>query len=444
MNPFNNNYPNLNASDRIRDKKSAHIYATAKKQFQTKRPCKKKNIRYYKNGKVRSTINYAYQNDLARGNILCNNCSQIETTCGTLSKLNINTVQMENNNFSEFNGGSTIIPDISWNSAGLFFNYIGVQQSTGFPAITSDISGSWDPSSNSFKGDPSAVCPSGNLSCSYGYVNNLIDIPRNLNGSGIIIDPSNKLFTDNNCGIFNYLNNSYVKANVIMRGTIDLSMNLNVSSNPIPFISGDSCNDASYNQFIGKFVQLIVDTGFETIPRNFQQTTGVFYGIVKQICCLNPLVGPAGSIPWMDIHIELSNISNIDMLNKLINFKPEFRGMNWADPISIPVPPFSVAGTTFGPYNWSPSNLPWALFFYDSTSVTSTASNTVRSVTVNGYFSDVNFYLGDCINNLTQNNSFKNTYMSCLEDHTKNINFTRHNPVNITSQSASTGSFTPP
>ena len=54
MNPFNNNYPNLNASDRIRDKKSAHIYATAKKQFQTKRICKKKNIRYYKNGKVRS------------------------------------------------------------------------------------------------------------------------------------------------------------------------------------------------------------------------------------------------------------------------------------------------------------------------------------------------------------------------------------------------------
>ena len=47
MNPFNNNYPNLNASDRIRDKKSAHIYATAKKQFQTKRTCKKKNIRYH-------------------------------------------------------------------------------------------------------------------------------------------------------------------------------------------------------------------------------------------------------------------------------------------------------------------------------------------------------------------------------------------------------------
>ena len=423
MNPFNNNYPNLNASDRIRDKKSAHIYATAKKQFQTKRTCKKKNIRYYKNGKVRSNINYAYQNDLARGNILCNNCSQLSKSCGTLSKTNISTVQMENNNFSEFNGGSTIIPDISYNSGG-FFNYIGVKQSTGFPAINSDISGSWDPSSNSFKGDPSAVCPSGNLTCSYGYVNNLIDIPRNLDGKGIIIDPSNELFPDSKCGAFNYLNNSYVKANVIMRGTIDLSMNLTATSTPIPFVSGDSCNDASYNQFIGKFVQLVVDEGFLNAT-DFKPTKGVFYGIVKQICCLNPLVGPSGSIPWMDIHIELNNISDIEMLNTLIKFKPQFRGINWATtPVPTSLPGIFFPGDEAGPYNWRPTNLPWALFFYDSTSVTANSLNTVGSVTVNGYFSDINFYLGNCINNLTQNNSFQNTYMSCLEDGTKKINFT--------------------
>ena len=36
MNPFNNNVPKLNSSDRIRDKKSKYIYAAAKQKFQTK------------------------------------------------------------------------------------------------------------------------------------------------------------------------------------------------------------------------------------------------------------------------------------------------------------------------------------------------------------------------------------------------------------------------
>jgi len=424
MNTYKTKQVALSSSDRIKDKKDKYIYADAKKKFQTKRRCSNKNVRFYRNGKVRSNASYKYQNDLARGNILCNNCDRPTNTCGDVFKTNTQKIAMHTNTFSEFNGAGVLTPDISFNLASLDFNYIGVRQEQAFPVINSDISGSWDPSSNSFKGDPSAVCPSGNLTCSYGYVNNLIKIPRNLDGKGIVIDPSNELFPDSNCGTFNYLNNSYLKANVIMRGTIDLCMNIvPLSPNPIPFVSGDSCNDPSYNQFIGKFAQLVVDTGFNPplVTNPFKPTTGVFYGIVKQICCLNPLVGPSGSIPWMDIHIELNNISDIEMLNALIKFKPQFRGINWAN---------TTVGADLGPYDWGPTKLPWALFFYDSTSITSNPLNTVRSVTVNGYFSDINFYLGNCINNLTQNNSFRDTYMSCLEDGTKNINFTKHNPVN--------------
>jgi len=432
MNPFKNEIANLSANEVIENKKGKYIYADAKKKFQTKRRCNNKNVRFYRNGKVRSNISYKYQNDLTRGNILCNNCDRPNNTCGDVFKTNTQRIAMHTNTFSEFNGAGVVAPDISYNDVSGVFNYIGVSQQQAFPVINSDISGSWDPSSNSFKGDPSAVCPSGNLTCSYGYVNNLIDIPRNLDGKGIIIDPSNELFPDSNCGTFNYLNNSYLKANIIMRGTIDLSMNLNANFtppiNPIPFTSGDSCNDPSYNQFIGKFVQLVVDTGFNTFPPTYKPTTGVFYGVVKQICCLNPLVGPSGSIPWMDIHIELNNISDLDTLNKLIKFKPKFKGSNWAAPIPTFLGP--VPGTTFGPYNWAPLKTPWALFFYDSTSITANPLNTVRSVTVQGYFSDINFYLGNCLDNLTQINSFRDTYMSCFEDHTKNINFTKHNPVN--------------
>ncbi len=436
MNPFKNQIVNLSASDAIKNKKDRHIYSAAKKQFEVKNFCKKqRNLRYYRNGKVRSVVNYEYGNDLARGNILCNNCDRPENTCGDVFKQNAQRIDMHTNEFSEFNGAGVVAPDISWNFANLNFNYIGVTQEQAFTVINSDISGSWGGSSPDIsKADLSGAKLPGSdpsLNMPFGYVNNLIDIPRNLDGKGILIDPSNELFPDSKCGTFNYLDNSYLKANIIMRGTIDLSMNISPPPlPPIPFVSGDSCNDPSYNQFIGKFVQLVVDEGFVT-GTDFKPTRGVFYGIVKQICCLNPLVGPSGSIPWMDIHIELNNISELDILNTLIKFKPQFRGINWATtPVPTPLPGFFFPGDEAGPYNWRPTNLPWALFFYDSTSITSTASNTVRSVTVNGYFSDVNFYLGNCINNLTQNNSFQNTYMSCLEDGTKNIDFTKHNTVN--------------
>jgi len=428
MNPFKNEIANLSANEIIENKKGKYIYADAKKKFQTKRRCNNKNVRFYRNGKVRSNISYKYQNDLTRGNILCNNCDRPNNTCGDIFKTNTQRIAMHTNTFSEFNGAGVLAPDISFNSVGSSFNYISVSQAQAFPVINSDVSGSWRGSVTDIsKADLSGAKLPGSdpsLNMPFGYVNNLIDIPRNLDGKGIIIDPSNELFPDSNCGTFNYLNNSYLKANVIMRGTIDLCMNLVPSlADPIPFVSADSCNDPSYNQFIGKFVQLIVDKGLNPpIPTNpFKPTTGVFYGIVKEICCLNPFVGPSGSIPWMDIHIELNNISDIEMLNTLIKFKPQFRGTNWAN---------TTIGADLGPYDWGPTKLPWALLFYDSTSITSNPKNTVRSVTVNGYFSDINFYLGDCVDNLTQINSFRDTYMSCFEDRTKNIDFTKHNPVN--------------
>ena len=56
MNPFDNNRPVLNSSDRIRNKKSKYIYAAAKQKFQTKRRCNGKNIKYYKKGAVRSVL----------------------------------------------------------------------------------------------------------------------------------------------------------------------------------------------------------------------------------------------------------------------------------------------------------------------------------------------------------------------------------------------------
>ena len=193
MNPFNNNAPNLNSSDRIRDKKSKYIYAAAKQKFQTHRPCNSKNVKYYKNGTVRSTANYKIHNDLARGNVLCEDCDNKGMLCGDVYPSNLATVSMGNNSLSEYSGGGYI--DDNQN------------QTISFPVVQADISGVWGGSATDISksdlssgtqlpgSDPSANMP-------FGYINNLIKIPRNLDGNGIVIDPSNILFPSSDCGIF--------------------------------------------------------------------------------------------------------------------------------------------------------------------------------------------------------------------------------------------------
>ena len=57
----------------------------------------------------------------------------------------------------------------------------GPFQTVGFPVIQSDVSGTWDSSANDFKGDISLCGPSGTLICPFGYIDNIIKIPKNLN-----------------------------------------------------------------------------------------------------------------------------------------------------------------------------------------------------------------------------------------------------------------------
>lgn len=211
-------------------------------------------MRYYKNGTVRSSSSYEYQNNLARGSILCNYCDQPMNTCGDIFIKSAQNISISNNQFSEFNGGGTITPDISFDASGV--QSIGINQSEGSAIIESDISGTWDPSASDFKADISICGPLNNVTCPYGYTENLLRIPRNLDGSGITIDPANILFADNNCGRDRHLKSTYLKAHIIMRGSIDLSLNITSTKPFIPFASKDTCNDPSYNVFINNYVQL--------------------------------------------------------------------------------------------------------------------------------------------------------------------------------------------
>ena len=322
MNPFRSSNPNLSSSDRTRDKKSTYIYAAAKKRFQTKRPCNTKNIKYYKKGTVRSIANYKLQQDLARGNVLCEDCNGQGNLCGKTqtSSSTFTRVHMHNNNYSVYQGGGTLIPDISWNFTTSTFNYIKFSQSIGNVVIKSDVSGVWNAGAN-YKDNISMCGPSNNILCPYGYIPNLIKIPRNLDGSGIIIDPSNILFPDDTCGVHSYFRSqSNLRTSIILRGTIDMSLNITIPTG-IPFEHKEKCNDPSYNNLIGNFTQIIIDFGFPGL----EGLQGILYGRISNICCLDKF----DNIPWMDIYIEIDSISNYDVLSSLINTNPLYRGVDW-------------------------------------------------------------------------------------------------------------------
>ena len=120
---------------------------------------------------------YKLQQSLARGNVLCEDCNDRGTLCGSTTRSNFSKIEMSNNLLSEFwgGGGVAIIHDIC--------NNLYMSQTPGFYFIQSDISGVWGGSATDIS--KSLIGLNGTLPYSlpsipmpWGYVNNLINIPR--------------------------------------------------------------------------------------------------------------------------------------------------------------------------------------------------------------------------------------------------------------------------
>jgi len=388
MNPFRSSNPNLSSSDRTRDKKSKYIYAAAKKKFQSGKRCGTKNIKFYKKGTVRSVSNYKLQQDLARGNVLCEDCNDRGNLCGSINPAVLTRVRMHNNNLSEFNGGGTLVADIS-----------NVKQGNSFPVIQSDVSGVWGVSTVDVS--KSSIGPDGSnngINMPYGYLHNLINIPRNLNGTGITIDPSNILFQDNNCGVFSYFRNrTNLKTNIVVRGGINLCGYPDAITSRL-FCSNNDC-DASYNVFKNSFIQFADITTFSGGGE------GLFFGKIFNICCIGKNFG----IPWFDIYIEIYSVNDYDLLSKMINYTPSFQ-----NGLSI-----DGSGSLISShYKWD--NIPPILGYL----IYSKTSEDVVSITYDGYIESVRIFQGTCEDNQTTGNKVSQNYMSCLEDGTKKIKFT--------------------
>ena len=401
-NPFNNNRPRLTASERIKNKRDACIYQSEKSRFQIGKKCGNRNVKYYKNGRIRSMKSYKIQKSLARGNILCNDCDQGNSCTNYNSKQQLNTIYMGNNIVSEFWGGGMVTVKAIPGSV-----FPVLLQTNPSVVINSDISGTWDPSATSFKGDISQCDASGLLMCPYGYINNLINIPRNLNGSGVTTDPSNLLFPNELCDPFRYLQLSNLKTYIVIRGPIIFDPPLISAQERIA-----SCYDSSLNTLIGLYTQVLFP-GATTGNKEHRAS-----GIVSSICCIGTLDTVAvkfglggiqtGSFGLFDIYIELFYISDYDEIittkNILANrpYNPKIPNINNLFPI-LNIFRNDISGflTTVvaGMFGWA--------------------------------IESINLIQGTIPPSLNQTkyNATEQSYMSCLENGTKRISFAKQKTV---------------
>ena len=323
---------------------------------------------------------------------MCEDCDDKGLLCnGPANKDALASIQMGNNVVSEYWGGG----ELEFEGGGS----LEVSQTLGFPVIQSDVSGVWgiasppEISKTDLSGGTMLPGSDPSLNMPFGYINNLIKIPRNLDGSGIVIDPSNILFPDNNCGVHSYFrNHTNIKTNIVIRGAINLcGYSAYYPIGFFDFCSNNDCTDVSYNVFENSFIQFAGLTG---------GGEGIFFGRIFNICCIGKKFG----IPWFDIYIELYNVNDYNFLSRMINYTPSFHN-------GLPLLVISDH------YKWD--NFPFFGYL-----IYSKTSNAVSSITYDGYIESVSIFQGTCDNNQTTGNKVDQSYMSCLEDGTKKIKFT--------------------
>ncbi len=431
MNPFSNNRPRLTASEGIRNKRDKTIYQAEKQRFQNHKTCGNKNVKYYDNGTIRSMQGYKLQQSLARGNVLCEDCDDRGMLCGKITnKAALGSIYMGNSAVSEYWGGGVNV----YVGPPTFETFI-----QGWPVVVADVSGTWDPSAATVT-DPSKSTLPG-----YGYRDNLIAIPRNLDGSGIVIDPSNVLFPDELCDPFRYLQKSYLKTYLVIRGGIDFG-NDNDTGAPgsgSPWIGwrgpqscGFSIEDIAGPP--GPIYQYVVGTQVflsEDISKNV-----IVNGIVKSLCCIkeismniggaiDPLATTPNIVGIFDMYVELSYINNMSFLSKLINYKPQYY------PDNVPNP--NAVGNNSG-WDWMPlcsaannacanNDAPFFLAFLNFLGNHGLFGARLAHTTYN-YIESFKLIQGTIppSSNQTKYNATKQSYMSCLEDGTRKINFTKN------------------
>ena len=406
MNTYGNNRPVLSSSDRLKNKRDKTIYQTQKQQFQSKRKCGNKNVKYYNNGTIRSMQGYKLQQSLARGNVLCEDCNDRGTLCGSTTRSNFSKIGMSNNLLSEY-----------WGGGGL--GYTDTQlvpvlvQTPGLSVIQSDISGVWGGSATDIS--KSLIGPDGLLHGSipmpYGYINNLIKIPRNLDGNLVVVDGSNVLFPDDICDnlnhlsrkeLFPYMKLSNLKTLIKIRGAVPIHA-IPAGFYPRILAIPGKCTDPSYNLVPGSFITA-QRSNFPDLPQ------AVFSGHIINLCCIREQIfrGVADFSPSkygiFDMYVELFKISDQQFLDKIINTTP-----SWSP--------------TTGSWVWPGTGQHILEIQYQIPLTGDIGAYTTQE----GLVESLKMIQGLPNLNQTVGNTTTQSYMSCLEDGTKKINFASDN-----------------
>ena len=397
MNPFSNNKPRLTASERIRNKRDATIYQAEKQRFQNKRTCGNKNVKYYDNGTIRSMKSYKLQKSLARGNVLCEDCDDKGLLCkGPANKNELASIQMGNNIVSEYWGGGGLL----WAQPNPTFS-----QTQGFPVIQSDVSGVWGPGTiipgYGPKTDLSnAILPGPpEVSMRFGYIDNFIAIPRNLDGSGVVIDPSNELFPDELCDPFRYLKHTNLSTYVVARMLVPIYRDVPNIIAGVP----STCNDKRYQLLVGAFVRAYGGGSLSPFGGG-----DIFDGVIDSLCCIDEVtisqyisLSSATILPGkyglFDVYIKLFNITNYSYLSALLRIKTT-----------------GIAGK----WDWGPFST-FDMAFQARQQLYSADMQIIESF---------NIIQGTIppTHNQTKYNATQQSYMSCLENGTRKINFTKN------------------
>ena len=411
MNTYGNNRPVLSSSERLKNKRDKTLYQAQKQQFQSKRKCGNKNVKYYNNGTIRSMQGYKLQQSLARGNVLCEDCNDRGTLCGSTTRSNFSKIGMSNNLLSEYWGGGGLgITDLELLPV--------LTQTPGYNIIQSDISGVWGGSatdiSKSLIGLDALLPPGTTIPMPYGYVNNLIKIPRNLDGNLVVVDGSNVLFPADICDnlnhlsrkeLFPYMKLSNLKTLIKIRGAVPIHATLAPTFPRLLAIPG-KCTDPSYNLVPGSFM----NANFVT-PLPFALQKQVFSGHIINLCCIReqtfideaPSPPVASKYGIFDMYVEIFKISDQQFLDRIINTTPSWSPTGWNWP--------GVAFTT-------DLQIQFQIPLTGDISAYSTESGWMESVKMIQGLPNLNQTVG---NTTTQ------SYMSCLEDGTKKINFASNN-----------------
>ncbi len=414
MNPFSNNKPVLSASERLKNKRDKTIYQSQKMNYQSSKTCGNKNVKYYDNGTIRSTNSFKMNMKLSRGAALCDDCDNNGTFCKPLIHQKKNTkINMGNNNLSVLSMDSGIIPSGGDTATNV--------QNTN--VIISDVDGVWG-------GSPTDISKSligpGWASFPYGYITNLIKIPRNLDGSGVIIDPSNLLFEqDNNCntknlGKPNFLKLASINTTIVYTGIIGKSTGSFASA-------ADLYDRSNINQILNNFCVFSFTGQLNNLDN------GAATAVVLKTCFAGTQIinnntggflgGTKFSVDIFKIFLTINSRKNEPLWQGTI-FPPVDGSIQNPSFKPNTISEFRVQG--FTPIFAGPNPISFDIESIWCQNYAITApfiSNFGAGARMNIELQQNNI---KCSNSQIRGNETKQNYLSCVEDGTKNIKFTKN------------------